>query len=150
MTWTEAEAALRSFIVAQWASSGLAADMPLAFENDVADYSERFMAIEIEGVWAEKTLYGGAGLRSSVQGGIVFLHAFVPTASGKAAAINAIDVLTRAIELQTLSNVINLEGGAPPSPVAYGDVDREIPAGQPGGNYYRCSGSVPFIVIGTI
>jgi hypothetical protein len=150
MTWTEAEAALRAFITAQWASTGLAADMPLAWQNETVEYSERFLAVEIDGVWAEKTLYGGTGMRSSVLGGIVFLHAFIPTGAGRAAATNAIDVITQAIELQTISNVINLEGGAPPSPVAYGDVDREIPGGQPGGNFYRCSGSVPFIVIGTV
>jgi hypothetical protein len=28
--------------------------------------------------------------------------------------------------------------------------DRDLPRSQPGGMYFRCSGSVPFIVIGTI
>lgn len=148
MTWTEAEAALRAFVEAQWAASGLASSMPLAFENTNADYGERFLFVSIEAVFAEKTVYGGSGKRSSVQGGIVYLHAFVPSGSGKVEAVNAVDVLTRAIELQTLSNVINLEGGNPPSPVDYGDL--ETPGAEPGGNFYRCSGSVPFIVIGSI
>jgi hypothetical protein len=148
MTWTQAEVALRAFIDAQWALSGLAAAMPLAYENSNADYGERFLVVSIEAVWAEKTLYGSTGNRSSVQGGIVYLHAFVPTGSGKLEAINAVDVLARAIELQTLSSVINLEGANPPSPVDYGDL--ETPDGLPGGNFYRCSASVPFVVIGSI
>jgi hypothetical protein len=150
MTWTDAVAALRDFITAQWAGSGLADDMPLAWENESGDYASTFLAVSIEGVSVEKTVYGSVGMRSSVQIGIVFLNAFVPTGSGTAAAFTAIELLTTLLELQTLGGAIKLEGGAPPSPVAYGQTDRDISGPQPGGQFYRCSGSVPFILISTV
>jgi uncharacterized membrane protein len=149
-TWTEAEAALRAFITDEWAGTGRADAMPLAFENETAEYNGSFLAINIDGIWAEKTIFGSSGKRSSVQAGIVFLHAFVPTGSGKASALDAIQAMTVLLELQTIADRIYLEGGAPPSPVAYGDTDREITSSQPGGNFYRCSGSVPFIVVGAL
>jgi hypothetical protein len=150
MTWTDAVTALREFITAQWAGTGLADDMPLAWENESGDYASAFLAVSIEGISAEKTLYGSVGMRSSVQAGIVFLNAFVPTGSGIGTAFAAIDLLTTLLELQTLGVAIKLEGGAPPSPVAYGETDRDINRPQPGGQFYRCSGSVPFIVISTV
>jgi hypothetical protein len=54
--------------------------------------------------------------------------------------------MTAALELQLVSTSIYLEGGNPPSPAEAADVN--IPGIQPGGVYYRVSGSVPFIVTG--
>jgi len=150
VTWTDAVAALRAFIEAQWASTGLADNMPLAFENEAGDYNSAFLAVSIEGITADKTLYGSVGMRTSVLVGAVFLNAFVPTGSGAGTAFAAIDALTTLLELQTIADAIKTEGGAPPSPVAYGETDRDISNSQPGGQFYRVSGSVPFIVIGTV
>jgi hypothetical protein len=150
MTWTDAVAALRTFVEAQWATTGMAADMPLAFENETADYAGSFLAISIEGIAADKSLYGSVGMRTGVTFGVVFLHAFVPTGTGVATAFAAIDALTTLLELQTVANAIKTEGGAPPSPIAYSERDRDIATNQPSGQFYRCSGSVPFIVISTL
>lgn len=145
MNWDDAEAALRSHIEAAWAA-GSYASIPLVFENEPVDYGANYMAVTIEGTFAEKTIYGSAGKRSSIEGGIVFFHCFVPTGSGKAAATAPVRALTQMLELQSISSVIDMDGGNPPSPADHGDP--LTPADQPGGNYYRCSGSVPFIVIG--
>lgn len=150
MTWTDAVAALRAFIEAQWATLPSAASMPLAFENEAGDYNGAFLAVSIEGVMSEKAIYGSVGKRNSIVYGVVFFNAFVPTGSGVAAAFTAIDGLTQLIELRVLATGILLEGGAPPSPVAYGDIDRDIASRQPGGQFYRCSGSVPFQVVSAI
>jgi hypothetical protein len=89
-------------------------------------------------------------MRSSVQFGVIFMHAFVPTGSGIGTAFAAIDALTSMVELKTISEVIKTEGGAAPSPVAYDERDRDVGRSQPEGQYYRCSGSVSFIVISTV
>ena len=147
MTWSDAEAAIRALIETQWPLSAYAA-IPLEFDNENGVFSDRYMYVSVEGVYAEKSIYGGPGMRSSVEAGIVFFHAFVPTGSGKSQAIGAVQAMTAILELQTLSGTIKLEGGAPPSPIEYGaEFDRGLPRAQPGGNYYRCSGSVPFVVI---
>lgn len=150
MNWTDAVAALRAFIEAQWSGAGMAATMPLAFENEAGDYNGSFLAVSIEGVTVQKSLYGSEGMRSAVLFGVVFLNCFVPTGSGTGTAFAAIDALTAMLELRTIGTAIKTDGGAPPSPVAYGDTDRDIASSQPGGQFYRCSGSVPFIVIGTV
>lgn len=149
MDWDDAEALIRAHIEAGWAAGAYAA-IPLLFENETAvagaDYST-FLAVSIEGVYAEKTGYGSTGKRVSVEGGIVFFHCFVPKGRGKALATGPIVLMTQLLELQTVGTGINLEGGAPPSPAAPGD--DLVPSGQPRGNYYRCSGSVPFMIIGS-
>ena len=148
MDWLTAETVIRAHIETQWASGAYAA-IPLEFDNENGVYAERYVAVSIEGVYAEKTLYGSAGKRSSVEAGVIFFHAFTPTGSGKTEATGAVQAMTTMLELQTLgSGAIKLEGGAPPSPIEYGsEFDRGLPRAQPGGNYYRCSGSVPFVVI---
>lgn len=143
MTWSEAEAAIRTQIETQWALSSYS-NLPLAWENENSAYSDRYMAVLIEGIFADKTIYGSAGKRMSIEGGIVFFHAFVPTGEGKTEARGAVEAMTGILELQTISDTIKLEGGNPPSPV---EADVSIVRAQPGGNYYRCSGSVPFILI---
>jgi hypothetical protein len=150
VTWSDAVTALRAFIEAQWATLPQAASMPLAWENETGDYNGTFLAVSVEGVTADKTIFGSAGKRSSVLVGIVFLNAFVSTGAGVSAAFAAIDALTALLELQIVAGAIRLEGGAPPSPVEYGERDRDLAAAQPGGQYWRCSGSVPFVVIGTV
>lgn len=146
MNWDAAEASIRAFIETAWAA-GSYPSIPLVFENEGAATSDTYMAVNIEGIYADKSIYGSAGKRSSVEGGIVFFHCFVPTGWGKAAATGPVRALTQILELSTIDTGINFEGGNPPSPV--GD-DPMLPSpDQPGGNYYRCSGSVPFIVIGT-
>lgn len=150
MRWPEAETFLTDYIIAEWALTAYAASMPLVFENDAqAIYSHTYMAVAIEGVLAEKTIFGSQGLRSSVEVGIVFYHAFQEANTGKTIVLGAVDAMTQILELRSLSNSqILLEGANPPSPSAsYSSYDRELPLrSQPGGNYYRCSGSTPFSV----
>ena len=153
MIWPDAEAAIRSHIETQWALSTYAAIMPLIWENDIPSDHEpdQFIAVSIEGTYAEKTIFGSIGMRSSVEGGIAYFHAFVPVSTGKTTAVGAVYAMTAILELQTIQTDIRLEGGNPPSPAEpTGRRDREIPISQPGGMYFRCSGSVPFIVTGTV
>jgi hypothetical protein len=161
LLWDECEAAIRSYIEAQWALSAFAATIPLAWENETAADSASYMIINIEGTYADKTIYGGAGLRSSVEGGVVYFHCFAPAGRGKAAALSPVVAMAGILELQTLSLAIKLEGANPPSPVevprgsgrrGLGDdptpADPLVPPTQPEGQFYRCSGSVPFVLIG--
>ncbi|BBK37689.1 hypothetical protein STAQ_27670 [Allostella sp. ATCC 35155] len=144
MDWHDAEAAIRAHVEAQWPLSQFAA-MPLAWENEFSGYQNDFITLVVEGTYADKSIYGSSGKRLSVEAGIVFFHCFVEPGRGKAAALAPVVAMTRILELRAIQGAIRLEGGAPPSPVAEGP---EVAAQQPGGAYYRCSGSVPFIVIG--
>ncbi len=147
MLWHEAEAALRAHIEARWAA-GVHARVPLFFENDPSEANpETFVYISIEGVFADKGIFGSVGKRISQEGGIVFIHAFVPGSTGKGEATAMVVELTTALELQVLDGGIYLEGGEPPSPADLGGLN--VPAGQPGGAYFRVSGSVPFVLIGS-
>jgi hypothetical protein len=151
MLWDAAEAALESHIRTAWAA-GAYPTVPLVFTNNSDDQTEaadaaRFVAINIEGVFAEKSIYGGTNKRMSVESGLVYFHVFVEVGIGKATALSMNVALAAMLELQLVSTSIYLAGANPPSPVEYGD--QETPNTQPGGNYYRCSGSVPFIVTGT-
>lgn len=147
MTWTEAEAAIRAHIETQWALGSYAA-LPLVFEAEPpAAEADHFVAINIEGTFADKTIYGSVDKRSSTEGGIVFVHCFSPIGGGKAAVTEPIDAMVGMLELQTIQSVIKMDGADPPTPVAHGD-DLQ-PSGQPAGNYYRCSSSIPFIVVST-
>lgn len=148
MRWPDAEAFLVDYITTQWALTAYATTMPLVFENDAqADYSHNYMVISIEGVLSEKSIFGGPGKRTSVEVGIVFYHAFQEEGTGKTAVLGAVDAMTQILELKTLNGQIKLEGANPPSPAERTVFDRELPRAQPAGNYYRCSGSTPFIVI---
>lgn len=146
MNWDAAETAIRSHIETQWAA-GSYSSIPLVFENERADYSGKYIAVMVEANFADKGIYGSAGKRLSIEGGLVFFHCFVESGSGKAAAVAPVRALTQMLELQTISGVIDMEGGNPPSPADHGDP--LTPNDQPKGMYYRCSGSVPFIVRGT-
>jgi hypothetical protein len=145
MNWTQAETALRTHIEVNWALSSYA-NIPLVWENEHEPESGVYMAVNIEGVYAEKGVYGSGGKRSSIEAGIIFFHNFVEVETGKAQATAPIDTLVEILELKTVSTYIDLEGANPPSPVAYGTDDREVGNPQPGGQYYRCSCSVPFII----
>lgn len=151
MRWPDAETFLKNYITTQWALTAYAATMPLVFENDAqAIYSHTYMFVAIEGVLAEKTIFGGPGMRSSVEVGIVFYHAFQADGTGQVTVVGAVDAMTQILELKSLSNSkIRLEGANPPSPAERTEYDRELPRAQPGGSYYRCSGSTPFIVLDT-
>lgn len=144
MNWPDAEAAIRTHIETNWTG------MTLAWENEAAVSADTFMFVAIEGVYADKTLYGGTGKRTSVQAGIVHFHAFIPLLTGKAVALDAVADMTALLELRVLNDGISFEGGNPPSPVEAGPDDRLVPAAQPGGLWYRCSGSVPFVLIGSV
>jgi len=147
MDWASAEAALRTHIEAGWAASAYAA-VPLVWENTLDDPTETFVAIDIEGTYAEKGIFGSPGLRSSIEAGVIFFHAFTPLGSGKATSIALVETMTNLLELRSIAPGVNMDGGNPPSPVEMRSMyDRDIPRQQPNGNYYRCSGSVPFIVI---
>lgn len=146
MKWPDAEATLRTLIEAEWAASAYAATMPLSWENELIEAPiAQFMHVTLDGTFAEKTIYGGVGKRSSIEGGIIFYHAFVPVATGKATALGAVDAMTTILELRVIDSDIRLDGANPPSPVEM-TRDQEIPTAQPNGMYWRCSGSVPFIV----
>jgi len=149
MNWPDAEAAIRAQIEAQWAA-GPYSDLKLIWENETEDTSDRYMAVDIEGSYAEKTIYCSPGKRSSIEAGVVYFHAFTPIGKGKSLALSAVQAMAEILELQTLGGgAIKLDGANPPSPVeSRSDRDWELARGQPGGMYYRCSGSVPFIVIG--
>lgn len=144
MDWHDAEAAIRSHVEEQWALSDFA-HIPLVWENEQHAYQVDYMAVIVEGTFADKTIYGSTGKRVSVEGGIVYFHCFVSPGLRKSAATGPVVAMTQILELQVIASAIRLEGGNPPSPVADGP---EVPGDQPGGAYYRCSGSVPFIVIG--
>lgn len=148
MLWSAAETALRSHIETQWAL-GAYATTQLIWENETYQpdgLQTAFVYISIEGAYADKGIYGSVGKRSSVEGGIVYFSAFVPQGTGRTAATAMVQTMTTALELQNVSTSIYLEGGNPPSPADAADVN--IPGMQPGGVYYRVSGSVPFIVTG--
>lgn len=148
MLWAAVETALRSHIETQWAA-GAYASTQLVWENERYQpdgLETAFVYVSIEGTYADKGIFGSTGKRSSVEGGIVYFSAFVPLGSGRTTATGLIHTMTAALELQLVSTSIYLEGGNPPSPAEAADVN--IPGAQPGGVYYRVSGSVPFIVTG--
>lgn len=149
MLFDAAEIALRAHIEAQWAASAYASTR-LIWDADQQEETDGqgapFVWVSIEGVYADKGIFGSAGKRASVEGGIVLFSAFVPRGTGKNAASGMVQTFTAAIELQLISTSIYCDGGNPPSPADPTDVS--IPGGQPGGMYYRVSGSVPFIITG--
>ncbi len=151
MNWTDAETAIRSYVETQWAL-GSFANLPLIWENEdenVKDSPESFMMLNIEGTFSDKGYYGSSGKHSSIEAGIIFYHAFVPIGSGKKSATGPVVSMGDILQLKTISQFIDLEGSNPPSPVyaKRDELDREIQnQQQPMGNYFRCSGSVPFII----
>lgn len=147
MNWVEAESALRLHIETQWAL-GSYSSMPLVWENENEPVSESYLAVNIEGTYSDKGIYGSVGKRVSVEAGMVFFHCFVPVGGGKQLAISPVVAMMDILELQTVAQFIDIDGANPPTPVHHGidELDREIPIQQPRGNYYRCSGSVGFIV----
>src|SRR5260370_42265506 len=103
MLWDEAEATIRSDIETQWALGTYAA-IPLVFENETAAPPEApsFMLVNIEGVYAEKSIYGGAGQRVSLEAGLVFFHCFSPAGGGKQAALSPARGVASPLELRTI------------------------------------------------
>jgi hypothetical protein len=146
MNWVSAEIALRAHIETEWATTPYAS-IPLVWENSLDDPGDRMVAVAVEGIYGEKTLYGSPGRRTSIEAGIVFFHAFTPIGSGKLDCISMVETMTNVLELRSVAPGLNMDGGNPPSPVEFRMSDRGVPTMQPNGNYYRCSGSVPFIVI---
>jgi hypothetical protein len=147
MDWTSAETALKVHIETEWAA-GPYASVPLIWENTLDDPADTMMALAIEGIYGEKTIFGSPGRRTSIDAGIVFFHAFVPLGSGKFNCVSMVEAMTAMLELRSVAPGINMDGGNPPTPVEFRMTDRGVPTQQPNGNYFRCSGSVPFIVIG--
>jgi hypothetical protein len=156
MLWDECEAAIRTTLEAAWALSPYAT-IPLVFENENKDDSDFYMVVNVEGTYAEKSIYGPMGYRYSFEAGIVFYHCFGPWGAGKAAVLSPVVALGQILELQTFNAVIKFEGANPPSPVEwsrprggladdYTPADGLVPTAQPEGQYYRCSGSVPFVL----
>lgn len=145
MNWDSAEAAIRSHIETQWALS-LYTSTKLVFENEIVDSNDSYMVVNIEGVYSDKGVYGGVGTHLYIEGGIIYFHCFAPSGGGKQAALGPVVALKSILELQTVADMIKLEGGNPPSPAEQSD--NLLPNPQPGGNYYRVSCSVPFILIG--
>jgi hypothetical protein len=148
MDWLSAELALRAHIETGWATGPYAA-VPLVWENTLDDPTDMMVAIAIEGIYGEKTIFGGPGKRTSIEAGIVFYHAFVPIGTNSTDCVAMVEVMTALLELRSIAPGLNMDGGNPPTPVEFRMSDRGVPTQQPAGNYYRCSGSVPFIVIDT-
>jgi len=149
MNWPEAEAAIRLVIETEWALTPYAATMPLAWEAETDVAEDQFVYITIEGTFGDKTIYGGVGKRSSIEAGLVFYHAFVPTGTGKDLALNAVNAISNILQLRVIESDIRVDGANPPSPIEM-TPDREMPRTQPSGMFYRCSGSVSFLVLGKI
>lgn len=149
MNWPDAEAAIRALIETEWALTPYAATLPLAWENEPDVAEPQFVYLSIEGTYVDKTIYGGPGKRSSIEAGIIFYHAFVPISTGKSLALNAVTAMSDILQLRVVQSAIRLDGSNPPSPIEM-TPDRDVPRSQPGGMYFRCSGSVPFLVIGTV
>jgi hypothetical protein len=147
MDWVSAHMALRSHIETEWAASPYAT-VPLVWENTLDDPTEEFIALTIEGTYAEKWMFGGTGKRNSIEAGVIFFHAFTPLGSGNITCLAMVEAMTTLLELRSIAPGLNTDGGNPPTPIEPRSLlDRSITLQQPNGNYYRCSGSVPFIVI---
>ena len=58
-----------------------------------------------------------------------------------------VDTLAALLELQVIQTAVHMDGADPASPADPTEVT--VPNMQPGGAYYRVSGSVPFNVIST-
>ncbi len=152
MLWNDAEAAIRTYVENAWPFSPYGA-IPLVWENEVVPYEGAYLVVTIEGVNPPgKTIYGSVGKRLSVDRGLIFYHAFVPASIGKQAALGPVVAMAGILELQPniIGPGLNTYGANTPSPVAQGDADPLITSPQPGGMYYRCSGSVPFILINAV
>ncbi len=151
MLWSEAEAAIRSFVETAWAMTAFSS-IPLVWENEISPPQSTFIVLDIAGVFAEGSIFGTTGKRLSIQRGLVFFHAFVPTGTGKLAALQQVVTMAGLLQLQTIGpGVINFNVANKISPVESGEsADASITAAQPAGVYYRCSGSVPFILINQI
>ena len=147
MYFDEAEAAIRAHIEERWAASAYAA-MPLVFEAETPPASDYYIAVMIDGIRGEGSLYGTAGKRFTIEDGIVFYHAFVPQGLGKAAASVPVRLMGTILELQVIDTGINMDKANPPSPVGYGN--DLVDSAQPAGSFYRVTGSVPFVVISTV
>jgi hypothetical protein len=142
MNWDAAEAAIKAYAEAQWALSAFAS-VKLFWENETwIEGQDRFLYLDIQAVFSEKSIFGSATKRMSIEHGLVFIHAFTEQGVGKQPALQMLVAMNQILEIKSISSVIDLEGAAPPSPV---ESDSLI-AGKPGGNYFRCSSSVPFIV----
>lgn len=151
MLWSDAKALLRTRLEQQW-QAGQYRATKLVFPNEYPPKKDAYVAIEFEGTYGDKTIFGSVGKRLAVEAGIVFIHAFVPTGQGDTLGDKLVETVTGILELQQIAGAGNppdgriaLEGGAPPSPVSD---DQPLLKDQPSGSYYRVSGSVPFIVIG--
>jgi hypothetical protein len=148
MFFDEAETAIRTYIEQQWALSAYAS-IKLVFESETTPDEETYMVVNIEGTFPEKGPYGiktdTENTHLYVEHGLIFYHCFAPTGQGKLAGSSPARALQNILELKTVANVIKMGGANPPS--AAEQSDNLLPDKQPGGNYYRVTGSVPFCVI---
>lgn len=148
MTFADAKAAIRAHIATQWAA-GAYADVAVLWENESPEQVyDRFVFVSIAGIDADKSIYGSAGFRFSQEIGIVFVHAFVPQGVGTSLPDALVGTMTAGLELRVIPTGINMDGANPQSPGDLGDT--LTPGMQPGGNYYRVTGSVPFVVISLV
>ncbi len=145
MFWDEAETAIRAYIELQWALTSFAA-IPLSFENEFNPNSDRYMLVNIEGSFSDKSIFGPEGSRISQEYGMVYYHSFGKEGVGKLATLSPCVAMANLLELRVLQETIYLDGANPPSPAQTADL--LVPDGQPSGQYYRCSGSVPFLLLG--
>ena len=146
MFWDEMEDVIRSHIETQWALSSYS-NIQLVFENETVGPQETYIVIDIQGNFPDKRPYGSVGTRFYQEYGIIYYHCFAPSGDGKQVALKPVMALSAILELQTLANVIELQGANPPTPSEQSD--NLLPNIQPSGNYYRVSASVPFCLIGS-
>jgi len=150
MDWVDVETAIKSEVSSLWPATEFGmAGVELLYENEPIPDNGPYIQVDIEGIDAEIRVYGGTNKRLAVDYGMVFVHSFFPTGSGKQKTIRAVESVTKMLELRTLSSAIDFEGRNPPSP-AYGKSGRDflLTQDQPGANYYRSSASVGFLVRG--
>lgn len=151
MDFQDAEDVIRAYIEEQWALTDYAS-IPLVFENELKAEANVYIVVNIEGIPSGySSVYGGIGKRFKESDGIIFIHCFGETGNTKRLVTKPILAMTEFLELRVLQKVIDLYGANPPSPVYHGgDEDFLVPNAQPGGQYYRCTASVPFSLRATL
>lgn len=131
MSMTDAKAAIRAKLEAEWQAT------PIAWPNEGFDRptQEPWVYVEILGGGSESTVFGSDGKRVARDDGIIFAHVFVPVGTGEAVATEY------AVQLGEIFRVKRFNGistGAPS--VGVGE------QGDDDGLYWRVSVSIPFSI----
>ena len=150
MNWAEAEEYITDYIRTQWISCPYGSAVQLIFEGEPTVPVVPFIVVNITGVSSDKSIWGSAGKRFSLEHGIVFYHAFVESNSGKRFPLDLICKMGDILQMQVLNSSINMQGSFPPYPVTNsGPQDHRVENMKIDGMLLKCSGSVPFTLLGT-